>query len=115
MSRASIALAVSFLAAVAVMVHVGRLPVAVAWLYGGLSLIAFVAYGVDKSAAANGRWRISESTLQLLGLLGGWPGAAVAQRLFRHKVSKLSFQSLFWITVVLNLAVLIWLAWRRPA
>jgi uncharacterized membrane protein YsdA (DUF1294 family) len=115
LSRVSIAPAISFLAAVAVTVHFGRLPLAAAWLYGGLSLISFVAYGVDKSAAAQGRWRISESTLQLLGLLGGWPGAAVAQRVFRHKVSKLSFQSLFWVTVVLNVTALLWFAWRRSA
>lgn len=105
-------LSIGFLAALAMAVYFARLPVAAAWLIGGLSLLAFVAYGVDKSAAANGRWRISESTLHLLGLFGGWPGAAIAQQVFRHKISKISFQSLFWVTVVLNLAVLLWLALR---
>lgn len=75
-------------------------------------MLAFAAYGVDKSAAANGRWRISESTLHLLGLFGGWPGAAIAQQVFRHKTSKVSFQSLFWVTVALNLLMLIWFALR---
>jgi uncharacterized membrane protein YsdA (DUF1294 family) len=44
----------------------------------------------------------------MLSLIGGWPGAMVAQQLFRHKSSKASFQVVFWITVVLNSMVLIW-------
>ena len=53
--------------------------------------------------------RTPESTLHLFGLLGGWPGALAAQRLFRHKSSKASFQATYWITVVLNCAALAWL------
>ena len=41
-----------------------------------------------------------------MALLGGWPGAIFAQRVFRHKSSKPSFQSVFWITVVLNCVAL---------
>ncbi|MDB5907437.1 MAG: cold-shock protein, partial [Massilia sp.] len=44
------------------------------------SVTSFVAYAMDKSAARAGRWRTSESTLLLLGLACGWPGAALAQQ-----------------------------------
>lgn len=87
----------------------GRIPLFVALAYGGMSLIAFFAYGLDKSAARTERRRIQESTLHLLELLCGWPGALVAQGTFRHKTRKPSFQITFWLIVAINLAVLAWL------
>jgi uncharacterized membrane protein YsdA (DUF1294 family)/cold shock CspA family protein len=69
-----------------------------------VSGITFITYALDKSAAIQGRWRISESKLHLLGLACGWPGALLAQQLLRHKTSKPSFVSTFWATVLLNLA-----------
>ncbi|HEY5512795.1 MAG TPA: DUF1294 domain-containing protein [Geomonas sp.] len=87
----------------------GRLPFAVVFLYLGASAVAFFAYLLDKSAARNGQWRISENTLQMLGLVGGWPGALVAQTLLRHKTKKQSFQIVFWLTVLLNCCGLVWL------
>ncbi|MES2879519.1 MAG: cold shock and DUF1294 domain-containing protein [Pseudomonadota bacterium] len=70
--------------------------------YFGMSLVCAFAYGMDKTAARNGHWRISESTLLFLGMIGGWPGAIVAQQTLRHKTSKVSFQVSFWFTVVIN-------------
>lgn len=79
------------------------LPVWVAALYLGLSAVTFVVYAVDKSAARAGRHRVSENTLHLLSLAGGWPGAIVAQQTLRHKTAKRSFRRLFWVTIVLNI------------
>jgi uncharacterized membrane protein YsdA (DUF1294 family)/cold shock CspA family protein len=84
------------------------LPVLLAYLV--LSLVAFFAYALDKSAAVSGRWRISEQTLHLFAFAGGWPGALVAQQLLRHKTSKKSFIYVFWLTVLLNIAALV--AWH---
>ena len=42
----------------------------------------------------------------MTGFVGGWPGALVAQQLFRHKTRKRSFRRAFWITVVVNVLVL---------
>jgi uncharacterized membrane protein YsdA (DUF1294 family) len=77
-------------------------------LYLAASAASIVVYAADKSAARHGRWRASESTLHLLAVIGGWPGALVAQRLFRHKSRKPSFQTAFFFTVVLNCALLFW-------
>lgn len=74
------------------------------WGYGVASAVCFGAYAADKSAARSGGWRVPESNLLLLGLVGGWPAAIVAQQLLRHKSSKTSFLSAFWATVVLNVA-----------
>lgn len=68
------------------------------------STVAFVAYGVDKRRAGTDARRIPERTLHLLALAGGWPGAIVAQRRFRHKTQKVRFRVVFWITVVLHVA-----------
>jgi uncharacterized membrane protein YsdA (DUF1294 family)/cold shock CspA family protein len=87
----------------------GRLPFAVLGVYLAASIIAFLAYAMDKSAAQNNRWRTQESTLHLFGLIGGWPGALFAQRTLRHKSKKEEFQTVFWATVVLNCCALGWL------
>lgn len=87
----------------------GRIPLVVALIYGGMSLLAFFAYGLDKSAARTSRSRTPENTLHVLELLGGWPGALIAQGIFRHKTRKLSYQVTFWLVVAVNLGVLAWL------
>jgi len=101
--------AACFLAFVATVVFFGRLPFAVLALYVVASLLAFFAYAIDKSAAKRNQWRTQESTLHLFALIGGWPGALIAQRLLRHKSTKASFQVVFWITVALNCGALGWL------
>ena len=80
-------------------------------LYAGTSLLAFVSYYLDKSAARTGRWRTPEARLHLLALIGGWPGALLAQHHLRHKSAKTSFLFVFWATVLLNCSVLgLWMA-----
>lgn len=101
--------AVCFLVFVLATVVSGRLPGAVLGLYFAASILAFVAYALDKSAAKRNQWRTREGTLHLFSVLGGWPGALAAQRLLRHKSAKVSFQATFWVTVVLNCGVLGWM------
>ncbi len=79
-----------------------------------LSGFTFFAYRSDKLRAEAGEWRIPESTLQFAALIGGWPGAFLAQQRFRHKTSKPSFQFIFWLAVLTNqfVAVDFLLGWR---
>ena len=87
----------------------------VASLYVVMSLITFFAYWKDKAAAQAGRWRTPESRLHSLALIGGWPGAVLAQQWLRHKSSKAPFRAVFWFTVVVNVSVFVWLhsPWGR--
>ena len=105
-SRVPLLLAAAFFAFLGASTATGRLPPMLLGLYAAASLLAFAAYALDKSAARGGRWRTSENTLHLLALLGGWPGALVAQNRLRHKSSKTPFLATFWATVLLNCGVL---------
>jgi uncharacterized membrane protein YsdA (DUF1294 family)/cold shock CspA family protein len=87
----------------------GKLPWAVLGWYALLSALTFVVYRSDKSAAAQREWRTSEQVLHGLSVVGGWPGALIAQRWLRHKSKKASFLAAFAITVVVNLVVLAWM------
>jgi uncharacterized membrane protein YsdA (DUF1294 family) len=50
-------------------------------------------FWMDKSRARAGTWRIPESNLLGLALIGGTPGAFLARRLFRHKTRKQPFST----------------------
>ena len=101
--------AVFFLGIVGLAALAGKVPPWVPGLYMLASLLTFVMYAIDKSAARKGHWRTQESTLHLMSLAGGWPGALVAQQKLRHKSRKKSFRAVFWATVLLNCGVFIWL------
>jgi uncharacterized membrane protein YsdA (DUF1294 family)/cold shock CspA family protein len=98
-----------FLLLVGAAVATSKLPPYIFYLYAALSCVTFVAYSNDKSAAQHGRWRTAEATLHLLALAGGWPGAAAAQSMLRHKSVKAQFQLVYRATIVLNCIALCWL------
>ena len=90
-------------------VATAKLPLYVPLIYAGLSVCAFVAYWLDKRKAKAGRWRTPESSLQFIALLGGWPGALLAQHYLRHKSQKRAFLLVFYLGALLNLIALAWL------
>lgn len=98
-----------FLAFVAALVVQARIPVVILWLYLGMSILSLGMYAMDKSAARKGDQRTPENTLHALSLLGGWPGAMFAQQLLRHKSRKTSFRVVFWLTMLMNTAALVYL------
>ncbi|KPZ15695.1 putative family protein [Pseudomonas syringae pv. viburni] len=59
--------------------------------------------------AGNGGQRTPENVLHTVELLGGWPGALLAQQVFRHKTRKVSFQVVFWLIVLVHQAL--WIDW----
>ncbi len=84
------------------------------WI-GFMSLVAIVLFAVDKRRAIRNEWRIPESRLHLVEWMGGWPGALVAMRMFRHKRRKTWFvfntiaAAITWVTA----AALICRAWLQ--
>lgn len=108
-NRFSIVLSVIFLTLVTTAYFQGYLPKKVVIVYLAISVMTYLAYALDKSKAKRGEWRIQESTLHLFALVGGWPGAAVAQQHLRHKSQKRAFRIVFWFTVLANTGALLWL------
>lgn len=104
----TIIVAVVFLVIVGVAAFVSIVASVIFLTYLVTSLVTFILYAVDKSAAEEGKWRTPESTLHVLSLAGGWPGALIAQDKLSHKTQKKSFQVVFWLTVIINFAVFIW-------
>ena len=107
-------LAMSFLAVVLMLAALGKVPWLTLPVCVAMSLLTFCAYAFDKSAAMNRRFRISEQSLHLLSLAGGWPGALIAQRMFHHKSKKPGFQMVFWLIVAIHLALVLSLATGFP-
>jgi uncharacterized membrane protein YsdA (DUF1294 family)/cold shock CspA family protein len=101
-SRLPLFIAGAFFAVLGLVTLSGKLPMALLGLYLAASLLSFALYAHDKAAARNDRQRTAENTLHLLALIGGWPGALVAQNRLRHKSRKASFQLIFWTIVLLN-------------
>ena len=73
-----------------------------------MSVLAMVLYGMDKKYAQEGKWRIKESTLLTVGILGGAAGALLAMKLFRHKTR----HWYFWAVNVLGLALQFFLLYQ---
>jgi uncharacterized membrane protein YsdA (DUF1294 family) len=90
------------------------LGISLSWVVAGylaVSVITYFVYKYDKRAAGEKRWRAPGRTLHLLALLGGWPGALVAQSRLRHKTSwrdEFWFKLLTWLIVAAHLGFWLW-------
>lgn len=72
-----------------------------------INIYTFFAYWRDKKAAQNGQWRIPERDLHWLELLGGWSGALLGQKLLHHKNRKKSYQVVFWVVPLAQIAFIV--------
>jgi uncharacterized membrane protein YsdA (DUF1294 family) len=105
----AVVLSSTFLCIVCELVFLNKLPIIILSIYVIISALTYALYAKDKSSAQKGNWRTPESTLHLLSLIGGWPGAIIAQSNLRHKSKKISFRVAYWVTVIVNCGVLSWL------
>jgi uncharacterized membrane protein YsdA (DUF1294 family)/cold shock CspA family protein len=107
-SIVKILMALIFLVVVTLSVLLAGMHEYVLYAYLATSVVTFAVYAFDKSAARKEDWRTPEFNLHMLALLGGWPGALVAQETLRHKTQKEGFRALFWVTVVVNCGIFVW-------
>lgn len=84
------------------------IAVVAAW-YALASLATAGLFYTDKAAARAGLRRVPEKRLHTACLLGGWPGALVAIRVFRHKNRKPGFLVVTWAAVLLHVGL--WVGW----
>ena len=71
-----------------------------------MSVISFALFAIDKYKVRHQQWRIAESSLHLMDLLGGWCGGLLAMTALHHKIHKKSFLVIFTITVITHIAVI---------
>ena len=57
-----------------------------------MNVIAFFVYGIDKWKAKHEKWRITETTLLGLALLGGSIGAWLGMKVWHHKTMHKKFK-----------------------
>jgi uncharacterized membrane protein YsdA (DUF1294 family) len=81
-------------------------PWLAAW-FVSINITAFAYYGLDKARARSTR-RVPEAVLHGLALFGGSIGAYLGMRLFHHKTLKGSFKVMFWLIVVLQVLLIVW-------
>ena len=74
-----------------------------------INISTFLLYGYDKFISSGDKLRVPELNLQALALFGGSPSALVAQKFFRHKTIKSSFQLLYWSIVFIQIGFLVWI------
>jgi uncharacterized membrane protein YsdA (DUF1294 family) len=81
--------------------------------FAALNSAAFIMFGWDKWRSSRAGGRVSESSLVLLGALGGWPGGLLGMILFRHKTAKLTFQLKYALALIpFAVEAWAWLHWR---
>ena len=102
-------LGIGFYAVLVLLTVMNKLSWLVLAWYAVLGIITYGMYAKDKAAAQSGAWRTPESTLHLLSALGGWVGAMVAQTYLRHKSQKPEFRIAYYLTVIINLAGLLFI------
>ncbi|MCR5213520.1 MAG: DUF1294 domain-containing protein [Eubacterium sp.] len=74
-----------------------------------INIIAFIIYGIDKKRAEKDEYRIPESRLILVAVLGGVYGAGLGMLVFRHKIRKPKFYISVPILLVLNLLCIVFI------
>ena len=57
-----------------------------------ITVVTFLVYGIDKWKAKQGSWRISETTLLILAVIGGSIGALLGMKVWHHKTMHKKFK-----------------------
>lgn len=79
-----------------------------------LSVLNFFMYRTDKLRAKNGSWRIKESVLLGVGILGGALGGLLGMKIFRHKTKHWYFWLFNSAAFLLHVAALLAVALLVP-
>ena len=77
-----------------------------------INAVAFLAFGVDKSRARRDQWRIPERTLLGFSAAGGFAGAFLGMRVFRHKTRHWYFQFGMSAILLVQIVLVGWLIWK---
>lgn len=76
--------------------------------FAAINVVTFVLYGIDKFKAQHARWRIPESVLIGLAVIGGSIGAWLGMMVWRHKTQHKKFKYGIPLILIIQIALLIW-------
>lgn len=76
------------------------------WYLIVINLITFFVYGLDKAKAEGRSWRVKETRLLFLALVGGTIGAIAGMKIFRHKTKKIGFLLPFVLILAVQIGLL---------
>ena len=86
----------------------GRLPLYPCWILC-LSVVTFLFYGYDKhQSMKDGAWRVPEAALHLLSLAGGFIGAFLGRRYYRHKTQKIAFIIVIVLSALIHIGLFLY-------
>ena len=71
-----------------------------------INVITFWVYGIDKFKAKKGKWRIPESTLLLLAIVGGSVGAWSGLKVWHHKTQHKKFKYGIPLIIIMQIGLL---------
>ena len=75
----------------------------------GINATAFVIFRIDKLKAKKGKWRIPESTLLLLAIIGGSIGAWLGIKVWHHKTLHKKFKYGIPLIVIIQIVIAIYI------
>jgi len=76
------------------------------WYLVIINFITFFVYGLDKAKAEGQSWRVKETRLLLLALIGGSLGAIAGMKIFRHKTKKVGFLLPFVVILLIQVSLI---------
>ena len=78
-----------------------------------INAVAFIVYGIDKYKAKKAKWRIPETTLLLLAVLGGSIGAWMGMKVWHHKTMHKKFKYAIPAILLIQIALMAYLHINR--
>ncbi|WP_394145596.1 DUF1294 domain-containing protein [Vibrio atypicus] len=103
-----LAVAIWFLSTMVASVFLLNFPPIVLIIALAISTVTYLVYAVDKQAQHTGGMQIPDVCFHVLNLLGGWPGAMLAQSVLHHKYNNIGFKLLFWLSMAANITFYCW-------
>ncbi len=71
-----------------------------------INIFTFITFGIDKYKSIKNKYRVKEKTLFILSIIGGFVGAILAMKIFRHKTLKPSFKYGIPIICIIELIII---------
>ena len=78
-----------------------------------INVVTFFMYGIDKVKAKKSKWRIRETTLLSLAVLGGSIGAWLGMKVWHHKTQHKKFKFGVPAIIIIQLAIFVYYLYEQ--